>query len=531
MSFTRGHRKQESSFGGGYGSTLPPLTISNTLALHLGFAIQGAQDAAKLTAAGQKVASDKVVQANVLKNTVVQGILLASAVVIKPLLRRAVGLRVDQGLTSSIFYLGFHLFWLYPLAAAATYYSGLLQATGETDKRGMGSRSAASSGDKGTTAKLVADSYRTLVTLNYFLFFYALRLIPFLGAPLSFIYASIVDAYYCFEGHWVRNGWPFGDRVRHIEQRWAYAFGFGFPITFLSWWSSDPIVNLSLFALLYPFFQLTSTVSIPSPLDPTYPSTSSSAPSFLHSASGMGHGSFSIAAAEGGEENRGRKGSALVPVRIRVLPVAQVVYAALSAAFGTGSSGGGRKKDAFGGGGGGGGGGHGHHGHGYGGRAAAAAARERFDAGYGAPVQDVYGGQPTGYGGAAAGGVPLAGSVASPYAQPNAYDPYGSSPATYAGVGGGGAQATPPRRGYAAPGEQSEYGGSPAGSTMSGYGSYAPPPPAPSSVAPPPQAGSGGMGGYAPGVASSSGFGGYGGGKGFEGLLRQAGARGGKKSD
>lgn len=60
MSFTRGHRKQESSFGGGYGSTLPPLTISNTLALHLGFAIQGAQDAAKLTAAGQKVASDKV---------------------------------------------------------------------------------------------------------------------------------------------------------------------------------------------------------------------------------------------------------------------------------------------------------------------------------------------------------------------------------------------------------------------------------------------------------------------------------------
>lgn len=46
---------------------------------------------------------------------------------------------------------------------------------------------------------LSPQSYRTLVTLNYFLFFYALRMIPFLGALLSFLYASIVDAYYCFE--------------------------------------------------------------------------------------------------------------------------------------------------------------------------------------------------------------------------------------------------------------------------------------------------------------------------------------------
>lgn len=43
------------------------------------------------------------------------------------------------------------------------------------------------------------QSYRTLVTVNYFVFFYALRLIPLLGAPLSFFYASVVDAYYCFE--------------------------------------------------------------------------------------------------------------------------------------------------------------------------------------------------------------------------------------------------------------------------------------------------------------------------------------------
>ncbi|GAA5885459.1 hypothetical protein JCM6882_009627 [Rhodosporidiobolus microsporus] len=510
----RGHQKQDSWAPQG---VLPPLSPLNTLALYASFAIQGAQDAVKLTIAGQKVASDKVVQANVLKSSLLQLILLASAIVIKPLLRRAVGVRLDEGVTSSVFYLGFHLLWLWPLAGAATYYSGLLQGTQETDKRGMG-RSSNVSADKGMTAKLVSESYRTLVTVNYFVFFYAIRLIPFLGAPLSFIYASIVDAYYCFEGHWVRNGWPFGDRVRHIEQRWAYAFGFGFPITFLSWWSSDPIVNLAVFALLYPLFQLTSTVAIPQPLDPTHPSTTSSAPSFLHGASGMGHGSFSIAAAEGGEENRGRKGSALVPVRLRVLVIAEGVYAALSAAFGTGSSSGGRKKDA----------GHGHGG----GRAAAAAARERFDAGYGAygaPPQDVYGGQPTGYGAPAPQQQPVGGATGGfsqqQQQQPNAYDPYGP-PSAYAGSGGG-VQATPPRRGYAA---QSEFGspanagaGSPYGQPQpGGYSS-----PAAYGGAPQGQQGAYGAGGGGGGGVA----GGYSGGKGFEGLLRQAGARGGKKSD
>jgi hypothetical protein len=201
-----------------------------------------------------------------------------------------------------------------------------------------------------------------------------------------------------------------------------------------------------------------------------------------------------------------------VPVRLRVLFLAEGIYAALTAAFGVGSSGG-RKKDAMG------------HGHGGGAgdsrRAAAAAARERFDAGYGsygAAPQDTYGGQPTGY----AGGVAAAPQFSQQQQQQaSAYDPYGAAPqGAYAGAGGGGgAHATPPRRGYAAPGDQSglsDYSGSPYGQQQSAYG------------AAPPQAQ--GQGGYGAGVAPSS-IPGYGGGKGFDGLLKQAGMRGGKKSD
>ncbi|GAA5971295.1 hypothetical protein JCM8115_005498 [Rhodotorula mucilaginosa] len=536
--YQRGHQKQQDSYGGGGASSswnLPPLSLPGTLALHLGFAIKGAQDAMNLRVAGEKIQLDRVVQANILKSSTLQGILLVSALVIKPLLRRAVGLRADDALSSSIFYLGFHLFWLYPLAAAATYYSGLLRASEETDKRS--SRSSANSDNRGLAVKIVSESYRTLVTLNYFLFFFALRLVPFLGSPISFLYASIVDAYYCFEGHWVKQGWTFSDRIRHIEQRWAYALGFGFPITLLSWWSSDPIVNLAVFALLFPLFSLTSTTAMPQPLDPALPGSSSaaasSAPAFLHAASGLGYGSFSIAAAEGGEEARGRKGHPAVPVRVRVLIFAELVYAALAGAFGVGSAGSaGRKKDA----------GMGHRGTPT--RAPPAPSSSYGGAGLGA------GG---GYGNASSafGSNPY-GSAAAPAPRYNAeQDPYGV-PVAAAGGGGGGiaasasayagayapsvAQATPPRRGHAmsestaghgaaTPGGASDYlmtsptrGAAGSYGVSNGGGGAA--------STPPPTMMMGGQGGSGPALGA-----GYGGDRTLDAYIRQAGLRSKNKGD
>lgn len=51
----------------------------------------------------------QIVQANVLKSSVIQGIVLFSALVIKPILRRAVGLRAGEGITSSVILFGFHV--------------------------------------------------------------------------------------------------------------------------------------------------------------------------------------------------------------------------------------------------------------------------------------------------------------------------------------------------------------------------------------------------------------------------------------
>ncbi|GAA5978132.1 hypothetical protein JCM10908_004240 [Rhodotorula pacifica] len=530
-----GHHKQQDSYGGGAGGgswNLPPLSLPGTLALHLGFAIKGAQDAMNLRVAGEKIQLDRVVQAYILKSSTLQGILLVSALVIKPLLRRAVGLRANDALSSSIFYLGFHLFWLYPLAAAATYYSGLLRPSEETDKRS--SRSSASSDNRGLAAKIVAESYRTLVTLTYFLFFYVIRLVPFLGAPISFLYASIVDAYYCFEGHWVKQGWTFSDRIRHIEQRWAYALGYGFPITIMSWWSSDAIVNLAVFALLFPLFSLASTTAMPQPLDPALPGSSSaaasSAPAFLHAASGLGYGSFSIAAAEGGEEARGRKGHPGVPVRVRVLLVAELVYATLAGAFGVGSAGSaGRKKDA----------GMGHRGtptrappssSGMGGGQGYSGG-----GGYGNTSSDPYGNGMGGYGGSPAGAAPSRYNAEQ--------DPYGASVATAGGGLASGsasayagayapsvAQATPPRRGHAVSESTAGAGAgavpdylmtSPTRGAAGAYGSGGT-----VGMSPPPMIGQGQGLGQGPALGA-----GYGGDRTLDAYIRQAGLRSKNKGD
>jgi etoposide-induced 2.4 mRNA len=45
----------------------------------------------------------------------------------------------------------------------------------------------------------VTQSYRALVTVNYFGVIFLLRYIPYVGPILSFLYACIVDSYYAFE--------------------------------------------------------------------------------------------------------------------------------------------------------------------------------------------------------------------------------------------------------------------------------------------------------------------------------------------
>ncbi|KAM0755327.1 hypothetical protein T439DRAFT_320034 [Meredithblackwellia eburnea MCA 4105] len=479
MAYTRGHTKNLSSFGGAGYSVLPPLSVPDTLRLQTGFVLHGLRDAFKVELVLETLATNKITQANTFKSSILQGVVLISALAIKPLLGSVIprggdpygggGGRSES--TTGIAYWLFHILWLYPLSLAATYYSGLLRSQ-EAERRGGVVRSEY----RGVTANLAAQSYKFLILLNYLLFTYLLSYVPFFGSPISFIYACVVDSYYCFENQWLKSGWSFGERVKQLEERWGYFIGFGLPITLFSWWSADPVVNLALFSLLFPFYQIMSTVSIPQPLDPRLP-TSSMTLSVLPQLGGGG--SFSMAAAEGGEEARGRKGNPLVPVRIRVLFLAEAVYENVMKGFiGQGS----RKKDA---------GGHpgygheGQHHYGHGGHGQApgpppsAYGSPGGAAGYGAAYGDAVGpGVSSGYGpagGGYGGDVPFAGNGAAPvgaYAQ------------------------SPPRRGHqmsessVGVGAGGVVGGFGATSQLPPYGAPPPPPPPQSSgyAGNPPQA-------------------------------------------
>lgn len=163
-----------------------------------------------------------------------------------------------------------------------------------------------------------------------------------------------------------------------------------------------------------------SATSIPQPLDPKLP-ISALAISFGPTAGG----SFSMAAAEGGEEARGRRGNPLVPIRVHVLFLADKAHGFLMANFAS------KKKDA----------GGSSNGGGYG-------APQAYGA-YGAPAQPGYPdaggwrgdyGAPTGMAGAPP---PQPYQQQQPVGAAAAYGGYGS----HAGTGAGFVQ-SPPRRGH-----------------------------------------------------------------------------------
>lgn len=165
MAFQRGHSKQESSFGGGSWGSVPALTFQEAVVTHLRFVgsssrpppqprallscslaplalvqiQQGFLDALKFQGVGEKLVMDRVsrqrcderlgfssqpgslpaltwlshaaqvVQANVVKSTLLQGVILISALAVKPLLRATHNDYSSASTTASIFYWLFHV--------------------------------------------------------------------------------------------------------------------------------------------------------------------------------------------------------------------------------------------------------------------------------------------------------------------------------------------------------------------------------------------------------------------------------------
>lgn len=79
---------------------------------------------------------------------------------------------------------------------------------------------------------------------------------------LQFAITAWMASFYCFEYSWIRRGWDFQRRVTYFEQRWAYFFGFGVPITLCTMYF-NAVVNAAMFAIIFPSLLLNSNATKP----------------------------------------------------------------------------------------------------------------------------------------------------------------------------------------------------------------------------------------------------------------------------
>ncbi|WWC89435.1 uncharacterized protein L201_004359 [Kwoniella dendrophila CBS 6074] len=134
-------------------------------------------------------------------------------------------------------------------------------------------------------AKIFQAITRILLISDFTLISRLIGLLPIFGKWGSLTYMCVIDAYYCFEWNFTSKQWPLDYRISYMQDRTAYMIGFGFPATFLTAFG-PPLVNMAIFALIYPFFVLQAIQSKPpastsssSVFIPSTPSPQASLPS------------------------------------------------------------------------------------------------------------------------------------------------------------------------------------------------------------------------------------------------------------
>ena len=76
--------------------------------------------------------------------------------------------------------------------------------------------------------------------------------IYFLNNLLFHLHISLLYALYAFEYKWFNFGWSIKRRLKFIERKWPYFFGFGLSLSIVTSLFDSYIINATLFAFLFP---------------------------------------------------------------------------------------------------------------------------------------------------------------------------------------------------------------------------------------------------------------------------------------
>ncbi|KAI8391328.1 etoposide-induced protein 2.4-domain-containing protein [Radiomyces spectabilis] len=134
------------------------------------------------------------------------------------------------------------------------YYSRVARATFHThDQTSLDS-----------TVDVASTIYVSIFYGSCTLFVTLLRLIPGLGDQFSFLASCLIMASYCFEYKGTFRGWTVEQRMTFAENHWAYFFGFGLPLTAMTFFLST-LRSGAVFALFYPSYIVMATTATVKP--------------------------------------------------------------------------------------------------------------------------------------------------------------------------------------------------------------------------------------------------------------------------
>ncbi|KAI6045447.1 etoposide-induced protein 2.4-domain-containing protein [Pisolithus marmoratus] len=247
------------------------LSLHETVWIHAKCLLRGLFDAFRWDLVIKTATSDPEIRSNILKSILLNSLSLASIYAFDLLLQPLVHdhpswLRRNVGWC-------YRVLWLLPVVGASFYLNSTWCNTIakrtfvlQYGNRAVLPRHVSYTGMLNT---LATSAYRTVMVLTSVIVSFGLGAIPGAGPFISFAFMCWIDAFV-----WVARGLSLANRVRHLEERWAYYFAFGFPSAAICTWGSG-LANAALFALLFPAYIIMAMTARPAPQDPYNPLSAS----------------------------------------------------------------------------------------------------------------------------------------------------------------------------------------------------------------------------------------------------------------
>ncbi|KAG8818399.1 hypothetical protein FRC17_010851 [Serendipita sp. 399] len=246
------------------------LPLLDTLRYQLSWCFSGLKDALRWDRVVNILISDSEVRSHMIKSFVLNTLGLISIfifdLIILPLLhRKATPSSITQ--TTSIY----QLFWILPVMGGSLYFNGIWCSTiaEKVYISQYGRQHAASSTSyAGLITAIASSAYRVILIVTSIIVSFALSYIPFFGKWLSFLFICWVDSEQILLFR--ARGLSLAQRVKYLEERWAYFLGFGLPTTAVCTMGSS-LVNVAIFALIFPSFIILAIYANPIPSQPYSP--------------------------------------------------------------------------------------------------------------------------------------------------------------------------------------------------------------------------------------------------------------------